>query len=62
MDEVRSVGSVAIFRIEPIRTIAGGIKSQPLKLNIEEIEFKVKVTCSVLTSLPLGGKTNPRIK
>ena len=44
-DDVSRVGSVAIFFIEPIRTINGGISNQILKLNIDEIALKVIDTC-----------------
>ena len=44
-DDVSRVGSVAIFFIEPIRTIKGGISYQILKLNIDEIALKVIDTC-----------------
>jgi len=44
-DDVSRVGSVAIFFIEPIRTIKGGISNQILKLNIDEIALKVIDTC-----------------
>jgi hypothetical protein len=62
MEEVSNVGKVAFLRMEPYKTMMGGISKNTLKPKMELIEFSVDVTEADSISKLRGGYTNPRIR
>jgi hypothetical protein len=61
MEEVRSVGSVGFFLIEPYSTMTGGINKKKLKSNIAAIAMSVVATEGDSISMLAGGYTKPSI-